>query len=803
MQGMQTRAGNAAKLSNQEQLLQQQQMIKARARMVNFASTTLEILRKYSKYPPSLKFHIHESHFRFNNTQDSSIIPKDSPMAKSFLQHIMREEIPTEMAELLKDFAIKFYDGCLILQVYDHRGTEKENEPKDDKGSGVKKSVSPKTYRTLLRPTAQLLYYDLLYHTDSTLNKFTDQLSLQMESEILALTDRKLDLSVKLNPYLLDTMYHPTADTPKKVWDEKSQDYKVQFLHRDESFPETRKLHEERQIMHKLSEYEELMFLLTNKYTNPADSNLDKKLVVVGPSHSSSSDPMSLEATPIASNAVAGSASNDGGKSVEPTPAIASTALVLAGNATSGQFMRLRFIEEIRKRKESQKAQTDAAVSLAQGLVTQDPSLALQQREQLKQQAQPMSGQMLQLQQNQLQLQQQQGIQQLQRQLLQQQLQPQQLQQQANIQQLQQQQQFQQQQPQQASQAQMLPQMSQQQQQQYQRQQLARQQMGRAQQMANNTSNMGQGYAGARMANGVQARQNMGQSVPQNLTQAQQQQLAKQNMLRAQQFQMQQRQQQQQPQISQAHAPVKRQKVVQGPNYASNMASQLPVGTPVMQNGSTRISTAHSSPQIPMGQVNGQIPNNMGNNVNNMGNNMGQNMNLNSMGMNQGVQSMSQGHMGQLSQHQQTSSQPQQQQQQQRPATQPSSLQQQQQQIFLMTLSPQEQQAFRQLQARMNALVQMGNTGVAPNRNRLTPQQQQQAMQQAKTIQQQLLQRFPTYFQRLRQFQMVQQQRRQAMQRQQDPNMMQNAGNMNMSSPVMGQQMMGSPMMQNMMPKKQ
>ncbi|KAM9887721.1 hypothetical protein OXX69_013251, partial [Metschnikowia pulcherrima] len=68
-----------------------------------------------------LTFHIYKTHYRFNNTQDSSIIPKDSPMARSFLQHMIREEIPVEMTELLKDFAIRFYDGCLIVQVYDHR----------------------------------------------------------------------------------------------------------------------------------------------------------------------------------------------------------------------------------------------------------------------------------------------------------------------------------------------------------------------------------------------------------------------------------------------------------------------------------------------------------------------------------------------------------------------------------------------------------------------------------------------------------------------------------------------------------
>ncbi|KAM9887445.1 hypothetical protein OXX79_013631, partial [Metschnikowia pulcherrima] len=125
-------------------------------------------------------------------------------MARSFLQHMIREEIPVEMTELLKDFAIRFYDGCLIVQVYDHRhmitvggsrsesskastiAHDKEADPKSSQAStpATPSTLStpaarPKMYRTLLRPTPQSLYYDLLYHTDSTLTKFTDLLSLQ------------------------------------------------------------------------------------------------------------------------------------------------------------------------------------------------------------------------------------------------------------------------------------------------------------------------------------------------------------------------------------------------------------------------------------------------------------------------------------------------------------------------------------------------------------------------------------------------------------------------------------------------
>ena len=72
-----------------------------------------------------MSLHIFETHYRFNNSQDSQVIPKDSPMIKDFMKHVLKEQIPVEMCELIKDFAIRPYDGCIILQVYDHRNMVK------------------------------------------------------------------------------------------------------------------------------------------------------------------------------------------------------------------------------------------------------------------------------------------------------------------------------------------------------------------------------------------------------------------------------------------------------------------------------------------------------------------------------------------------------------------------------------------------------------------------------------------------------------------------------------------------------
>lgn len=893
--GAETGANSGTQPLNMQriQLLKEQQLRQARAKLgpSSFAATLPEILRKFAKYPPSLTFHIYESHYRFNNTQDSSIIPKDSPMARSFLQHLIREEIPVEMTELLKDFAVRFYDGCLVVQVYDHRNmvpvptpavatTPAASTPalalvqeplktlgKNTPNSATKDSTRPKMYRTLLRPTPQSLYYDLLYHTDSTLTKFTDLLSLQMEAEILTLTNRKVDLSVPLNPYLQDELLRPEIELPTAVWDEKKGDYNVVHSHREPTQVEVRKLHQDQLTMQKSSEYEEMMFLLSSKYKHPSESTSEKKLVVVGPTVTSqSSETGSLETTPsVGATAGLNSASEKATRAgAAAAPITSATSVLASGNATSNQFMRLRFIEEIRKRKESQKAQAGAAVAAhAQSSISTNPPalavaaaagvtesgafqrlgqpnapgkmpLATGARSQQGQGAanQPLTvpqAQQNQFQQNQ-QFQKQQQVTNQQRQATlypQQGVKAQQLRFPATPSQIP---------TSQTPQRQMSP------------DQVA-QVMGPGIPQDFGTSPLSQN---ARAPQGM-TRQNAVVQNNQKLGQVpvQQQQLAKQaDRIRAQQFQVQQarQQQQQQQQI--------RQQPHQSPQPSPQNFTQLKQLQQAAQlaqsQAAKRQKLAGGVNQIPQqNQYPQQIRTPQMGNLQQPGSNVNTPVIGNASMANNGLASSSPqmaSQMPQLSQlaQGQASFQNSQNTVNNRPATQPglgqpgqapgqkSTIQQQQQrqlhqQIFQMTLTPQEQHTFRQLQARMNTLLQMSNTGVAPNRARLTAQQQQQALQQAKHIQQQLQQRFPTYFQRLRQYQTLQDERLLAMQRQQAqgqsqplqpqtqpqaPSRTQNMANnmgmsdgsmfsqqnvgMNATLPAMQQQMMSLPMMTQM-----
>ncbi|KAK9462219.1 Spt20 family-domain-containing protein [Lipomyces oligophaga] len=177
-----------------------------------FAESTEEILDKYKDSPPSMEFHIHPTHYRFGN-QDA-IIPKNSPLIKSFLDMMDLEQIPPAAVEIFRQSGIRYFEGCIIMQVYDHREQEvSELEPSgfsSDTKSVVKSSTDsknelplvttakePKIYRVLLRPTSLSMWYDLTMFAELLgSSRVSDNFCLALESELLKLTVPKLNLSV-------------------------------------------------------------------------------------------------------------------------------------------------------------------------------------------------------------------------------------------------------------------------------------------------------------------------------------------------------------------------------------------------------------------------------------------------------------------------------------------------------------------------------------------------------------------------------------------------------------------------------
>lgn len=728
-------------------------------------------------------------------------------MVKSFMKHLINEEIPPEMMELLKDLSIRFYDGCIIVQVHDHRtkkgesakasadktssaGENPEKKTEDSLEAALAKEtdqkpspepeVKPRKYRALLRPTPQSLYYDLLYHTDSALTKFTDHFALQMESELLTLTNRNLDLTVPLNPYLQNDYLKPEHEFPKVVYDKEKKEEKLLHSHRKETPREIRKLHEEQLTLHKSSEYEELMLLLSSKYSSSLDVTSDKRLVMVGPTLSHSTDPVSLESTPLTSTGESKRAENT------------SASIIPTSNISSNQFMRLRFIEEIRKRKESQKAQAGAAVAAQ----TQNNFSSIQARpgsaegnginapanRRTQTQPQPAipahreGAPLNSMNSQRIQVPPQQQMNRL---------------------------------PAGAQQPQLHAQYNNMQQQAQMKSRQPMPMLGQRAQPGPRTGPMHQqhilqpvssaslpNYAGSPVT--ANARMQPGVQRPMSL------------MLNQKDYPQGQMPRAQNPQMAKSASNIPRgnmqDRYMQQGDYDQSQ---------VQANKRQKMQSAAAS-QMQQNQYNmmgarpQQIPGNglIGNAMQNgsmQGNRMANSGPLSSPQPNQ-VKPVQQAAKPMQNQGQPGGP---------RPNTQPgtgrngapTATQLQQQHIFQMMLSPQEQQLFRQMQAKVSALVQMGNTGYAPNRTRLTPEQQQRALQQGKATQQQMVQKFPAYFQKLRQFQMMQQQRQQQQQLQRQQMQMQqnqmsdgsmfaqqNPG-MGMNLPSLSEQVIGLPMM--------
>lgn len=89
-----------------------------------YVKTQDYVLKRHRNQPPSLIIHLHTTHFRFD-TQDGSF-SYNSPM-KFVLEHLKSQTIPHDMMEELTTAGTKFYDGCLIVQVQDHRGSSVES----------------------------------------------------------------------------------------------------------------------------------------------------------------------------------------------------------------------------------------------------------------------------------------------------------------------------------------------------------------------------------------------------------------------------------------------------------------------------------------------------------------------------------------------------------------------------------------------------------------------------------------------------------------------------------------------------
>ncbi|KAI5811553.1 Spt20 family-domain-containing protein [Peziza echinospora] len=114
-----------------------------------YVRTTEYILRKYKNHPPSLILHLHPSNFRFDG-QDGSF-SYTSPM-RTILEYIRNETIPHEVVEEFRDNGVRYYEGCLIVQIFDHRSSS-SNGVKNSQKDGHNIPASLHNHNEYLTPS--------------------------------------------------------------------------------------------------------------------------------------------------------------------------------------------------------------------------------------------------------------------------------------------------------------------------------------------------------------------------------------------------------------------------------------------------------------------------------------------------------------------------------------------------------------------------------------------------------------------------------------------------------------------------
>lgn len=111
------------------------------------------ILKKHRGQTPSLIIHLYPTHFRFDQ-QEGSFTYK-SPM-RIVIEHLRKRTIPHDLVEFMD---VPLYDGCMIVQIYDHKSagpSQDANRPNNTAGKSIPFSVH--NYNTFLTPSSYVPY---------------------------------------------------------------------------------------------------------------------------------------------------------------------------------------------------------------------------------------------------------------------------------------------------------------------------------------------------------------------------------------------------------------------------------------------------------------------------------------------------------------------------------------------------------------------------------------------------------------------------------------------------------------------
>ncbi|KAJ2612252.1 Transcription factor spt20 [Coemansia sp. RSA 1365] len=185
----------------------------------------IDLLERYKEEQPSLILHLFDSHFRFEGQE--GVFLYNGPM-RFFFDSLNEGKIPVDLVDVLTQVNCSYYDGCLIVEVHDHRRPAQESRSKKRRVSGLltwpaysehtqeaqalpepgtaaingmvaddsqgDKDAASIVYKKVMRPTIETLSLDLALACEHSRSKLSQDDTLAVEGMVLLAVEAPLDL---------------------------------------------------------------------------------------------------------------------------------------------------------------------------------------------------------------------------------------------------------------------------------------------------------------------------------------------------------------------------------------------------------------------------------------------------------------------------------------------------------------------------------------------------------------------------------------------------------------------------------
>ncbi|KAJ3865353.1 Spt20 family-domain-containing protein [Lentinula novae-zelandiae] len=150
------------------------------------------LLERYKEELPSFTIHLHPdawtlnsgSRFRYDNQYVVGI------GFQGFLDDVRAHRIPVDFVEIFHESGVRYFEGCLIVDLLDYRPTKPTDPPLE----------IPEKTREVLHSTSETLWADLCVINSNSGGNLTDLQALEIEARILLATSAPLCLDP--NPHL-------------------------------------------------------------------------------------------------------------------------------------------------------------------------------------------------------------------------------------------------------------------------------------------------------------------------------------------------------------------------------------------------------------------------------------------------------------------------------------------------------------------------------------------------------------------------------------------------------------------------